>query len=298
MSSQILIFGCNGQLGKSISDIFPNSIKFSRAECDFNNTENINNIILKIKPEIIINCAAYTDVNNSEIDIKKALKVNSIAVKSIALSANIIDALVIHFSTDYVFDGLNPNAYTEKSPCNPINNYGKSKLKGENKLVKFNDKYIIIRTSWVYGRGKNNFVYKIIKNIQQKKKLAVVDYEFSSPTHTKSLALIVKMFVEKYSHTSEKKLEYGIYNFSGNVSISRYTFAKKIIEIMKSYNSNNNIEIIAISDEQKNKVLRPLNSFLNCEKICNYLNIELPNWENQLKIFFEDNYITMFENDK
>ena len=82
MSNQILIFGCNGQLGKSISDIFPNSIKYSRAECDFNNLEDISKTILRIKPEVIINCAAYTDVNNSEIDIKKALKINSIAVKA------------------------------------------------------------------------------------------------------------------------------------------------------------------------------------------------------------------------
>ena len=298
MSNQILIFGCNGQLGKSISDIFPNSIKYSRAECDFNNLENINKSILKIKPEIIVNCAAYTNVNNSEIDIKKALKINSIAVKAIALSANIIDALVIHFSTDYVFDGSNSNSYTENSPTNPINNYGKSKLKGEKKLIKFNDKHIIIRTSWVYGKGKNNFVYKIIKNIQQKKKLAVVDYEYSSPTHIKSLALVVKIFVEKYFQMSEKKLEYGIYNFSGNESISRYTFAKKIIEIMSTFHSNNNVGITAISDKLKTNVERPLNSFLNCEKICNYLNIELPNWENELKNFFEDNYIKMFENDK
>jgi len=92
MSNRILIFVCNGQLGKSISDIFPNSIKFSRADCDFNNPENINKSILKIKPEIIINCAAYTDVNHSEINIKKALKINSIAVKAIAFSAKIIDA--------------------------------------------------------------------------------------------------------------------------------------------------------------------------------------------------------------
>ena len=96
----------------------------------------------------------------------------------------------------------------------------------------------------------------------------------------------------------QKKLEYGIYNFSGDVSISRYTFAKKIIEIMNTFYSNNNIGITAISDKLKTKVERPLNSFLNCDKICNYLNIELPNWENQLKDFFDDNYITMFENDK
>ena len=93
MSNQILIFGCNGQLGKSISDIFPNSIKYSRAECDFNNLEDISKTILRIKPEVIINCAAYTDVNNSETNIKKALKINSIAVKVIASSANIIGAL-------------------------------------------------------------------------------------------------------------------------------------------------------------------------------------------------------------
>ena len=298
MSNQILIFGCNGQLGKSISDIFPNSIKYSRAECDFNNSKKISTSILKIKPEVIINCAAYTDVNHSEINIKKALKINSIAVKAIAFSAKIIDALVIHFSTDYVFDGSNSDSYTENSPTNPINNYGKSKLQGEKKLIKFNSKYIIIRTSWVYGNGKNNFVYKIIKNIQQKKNLAVVDYECSSPTYTKSLALIVKMFIEKYFRISKKKLEYGIYNFSGDISISRYTFAKKIIEIMKTYYSNSNIGVTAISEKLRTKVKRPLNSFLNCEKICNYLNIELPNWENQLKNFFDDNYHTMFEHDK
>ena len=298
MSNQILIFGCNGQLGKAISDIFPDGIKYSRSECDFNNPEDISKCILRIKPEVIINCAAYTDVNHSEIDIKKALKINSIAVKAIALSANIVDALVIHFSTDYVFDGSNSSSYTENSPTYPINNYGKTKLKGEKKLVKFNDKHIIIRTSWVYGQGKNNFVYKVIKNIQQKKKLAVVDYEFGSPTQTKSLAFIVKMFIDKYFEKSKKKLEYGIYNFSGNVRISRYTFAKKIIEIIKSYNESNDIEITAISYKLKSKVRRPLNSFLNCEKICKYLDIELPNWENQLKDFFDNNYRTLLKNDK
>ena len=118
------------------------------------------------------------------------------------------------------------NSYTENSPTNPINNYGKSKLQGERKFIKFNDKYIIIRTSWVYGNGKNNFVYKIIKNIQQKKKLAVVNYECSSPTYTKSLALIVKMFIEKYFRI-KKKLEYGIYNFSGDVKYKSIYFCKK-----------------------------------------------------------------------
>ena len=119
---------------------------------------------------------------------------------------------------------FNSESYTENSFTNPINNYGKSKLQGENKLI-LSD-ILIIRTSWVYGNGKNNFVYKIIKNVH-KKKIGVVDYEFSSPTYTKSLAIIVKLFVDKYFHPSKKKFEYGIYNFAGNAKISRYTFAKK-----------------------------------------------------------------------
>ena len=109
---------------------------------------------------------------------------------------------------------------------------------------------------------------------------------------------MVKMFIEKYFRMPKKKLEYGIYNFSGDVSISRYTFAKKIVEIMKTYYSNSNIEVTAVSDKPKTKVERPLNSFLNCDKICNYLNIELPDWETQLQDFFDDNYIKIFENAK
>tara|TARA_B100001287_G_C22655776_1_gene517624 strand:- start:60 stop:953 length:894 start_codon:yes stop_codon:yes gene_type:complete len=297
MSNQILVFGCNGQLGKSISNIFPDSIKYSRAECDFNNLEDISKTILRIKPEVIINCVAYTDVNNSETNIKKALKINSIAVKVIALSANIIDALVIHFSTDYVFDGFNSESYTENSSTNPINNYGKSKLQGENKLIKFNKKFLIIRTSWVYGNGKSNFVYKIIKNIH-KKKIAVVDYEFSSPTYTKSLAIIVKLFVDKYFDQSKTKFEYGIYNFAGNAKISRYTFAKKIIEIFKKYYLMDKIRIEAISKKLESNVKRPQNSFLNCEKICKYLGIDLPAWDSQLETFFEENHAVIFKNDE
>ena len=122
--------------------------------------------------------------------------------------------------------GSNSESYTENSFTNPINNYGKSKLQGENKLIKFNKKFIIIRTSWVYGNGKNNFVYKIIKNVH--KKIGVVDYEFSSPTYTKSLAIIVKLFVDKYFHQSKKNLNMGSIILLEMLSISRYTFAKKI----------------------------------------------------------------------
>ena len=214
----ILVTGSNGQLGLSLKELssqYGYICKFkSKKELDINNTRQIKNIIINEKIDIIINCAAYTDVKNAERDRKKANIINNLAVEKLVKQCCKHETQLIHISTDYVFDGNQQHPYTETSSTNPLNYYGLTKLKGENKILNSKlYKSIIIRTSWLYSISENNFVSEILKKISKSENFSVVDNEIGSPTNSLDLAKVIfetdlnLMFPNYYINSNSERLD-------------------------------------------------------------------------------------------
>lgn len=223
---RILIFGANGQLGKACLSQFKNNKNIilapSSKELDICSFEEVDNYIDNNKPEIVINCAAYTNVDECEKKEDKAYLVNAIGAQNIAIATNKIGSKLVHISTDYVFEGNKNILLKEFDKINPQNIYGKSKFAGEEFVRNFCYRHYILRTSWLYGDG-NNFVRTILKLGIEKKELQVVGDQYGCPTYTKDLA----KHIERLSNTEY----YGTYHASSHGHCSWYDFAVKIFEL-------------------------------------------------------------------
>lgn len=223
---KVLIAGANGQLGKELqkqlSDKRISFLAVDIPDLDIVDFEKVDNIINTEKPDIIINCAAYTNVDGCESNIENAFKVNAIGSKNLALAAKNINSKIVYLSTDYVFDGQAKKPYREYDQTNPQSIYGKSKLLGEDFVQKFNPQHFIIRTAWLYGDG-HNFVRTMLKLASEKDELNIVDDQVGSPTSTVDLAKLIINLLETE--------HYGLYHGTCEESCSWYDFARKIFEI-------------------------------------------------------------------
>jgi dTDP-4-dehydrorhamnose reductase len=283
---KILIFGKNGQVGFFISQLIGSLghvFAFDSNACDFCNEDNIEKCISKIKPNVIINAAAYTNVDEAEE--KKALcyAVNSQALKVMAKAADKINALIIHFSTDYVFDGLKKAPYFEHDNTNPINEYGKSKLLGEFFLNNNNKKNIIIRTSWIFSHHRKNFMTTILNLSKHKNEISIVNDQIGSPTSAYTLAKMVVVILKKYI-ISENNFPFGIYNISSKGEVTWYQFAKEIIKKMNILNENQ-IKVFLnpiLTCDYPTLALRPKYSVLSNALFETNFNVEMPCWKDQI----------------
>ncbi|MCX7884036.1 MAG: dTDP-4-dehydrorhamnose reductase [Caloramator sp.] len=254
---KILITGANGQLGRELVDIFKQNynkyeiIPFTSKDLNIINYDEVNKCLIEIKPNIVINCAAYNKVDDCEENIDYAFKVNSIGPKNIAIITKKINAKIIHFSTDYVFDGNNNIPYKEIDYPLPINIYGKTKVLSEEYIKNYNDKHFIFRTSWMFSKYGNNFVKRIINLSINNNELKVVNDQIGSPTSARDLAKhVIKLVGTDY---------YGLYHCSGKGQCSWYELAKRTIELM-----NINCNIIPIDSKCFiNKANRPKFSVLD-----------------------------------
>lgn len=256
----VLITGSNGQLGHDMVQLLISNghdvIGTTRKEMDITDSEQCTEIIERFQPECIIHCAAYTMVDEAENSEDIVYQVNTIGTRNLAVAAEKINAKFVYISTDYVFDGESKTPYREYDNTNPINIYGKSKRAGEILVQSLNSKFFIIRTSWLYGNFGRNFVKSIIRLIQEKKEVKVVNDQIGSPTYTKDLVNFVSVLIE-----SEK---YGIYHASNTGRCTWFEFAKAIQEEAEEL-----LEIRAIanlvpctSEEYLQRALRPRNSVL------------------------------------
>jgi dTDP-4-dehydrorhamnose reductase len=222
---KILLLGHKGMLG---SDLFLNLAGkheitgLDKDEIDIASWSECKKAIKEDAPDIVINAAAYTDVDGCEKAKDECFTVNAEAVKNIAEACREKNIRIIHFSTDYVFDGNNNEPYKEDCLCNPINVYGASKLAGEHYLQKLSDNYIIIRTEWLYGKNGKNFVRTILEKAQTINKLEVVDDQIGSPTYTKDLASAVSLLIERNIT--------GIFHITNRGSCSWFQFTEKILQ--------------------------------------------------------------------
>ena len=277
----ILITGSNGQLGKSLKDISSDfDYKFyfeSRDKLDITDFLAVKNFLIKFKIDIIINCAAFTNVDKAESESKKANTVNNKALDNLAKLCNLFSVQLIHISTDYVFDGYRNSPYKETDKVNPISKYGKTKLEGEKTILKYRLKNsIIIRTSWLYSEFGNNFVNKILGLAADSKCIEVVNDEVGSPTYAVDLARVILEIIPKISGSKTE-----IYHYSNTGFCSRFEFAEEIIKYIP-----NNLKIIPVSSK-KNKQIRPKYSVLDTSKISNKFKLKINDWSSGLEFFLK-----------
>lgn len=276
---KILVTGGNGQLG---NEMRVRSLEYPEyeyiftdvAELDICDKKWVENYVRELKPDFIVNCAAYTAVTRAENDFDVSLKLNRDAVENLGTAASLIGAKVIHISTDYVFDGTGHIPYTEEMKVNPQSVYGKTKFEGELALASTGAKHIIIRTSWLYSSFGNNFVKTMIKLGKEKEKLSVVFDQIGDPTYAADLAKVIMTII----NTDEFKE--GTYHFSNEGVCSWYDFTKAIHEIYGITSCE--VEPLE-SKDYPDKTPRPFYSVLNKSKIKNAFDIEIPYWRDSLR---------------
>ena len=289
---KVLILGKNGQLGKALQKYASNkNINFfnSKSDLDISNFDNLEQVISQFDADIIINTAAYTNVEMAEKDNTNLYKSNVLGPYNLALLCKKYKKKLIHISTDYVFDGIKNQPYIEDDQVNPLSEYGKSKLEGENKIINFFDNYLIFRVSWLFSHSKNNFVSKIINISQKKNILEVTNEEYSIPNCADDFAKFIWFASEKFVKSDCRS---GVYHFSQNGDIvSRFDFAKKILDIMK--NRGHNIpKIIPVSSSNLDYIAkRPKFSALSNKKLIQEFKYSLTNWENSLNNILLKNFI-------
>lgn len=251
---------------------------------DITNKAQVLTYIEKLGPEIIINCAAYTNVDACETEQALADQVNGVAVGYLAEAAKKVDAVLVHISTDYVFDGHKSTPYDEEDPANPQSAYGRSKLLGERELLSSClDKFFIVRTSWLYGPGGNNFVETIIRLAKERSELRIVCDQIGSPTYTGDLASAVFCLLQSSS-------PFGIYHFSNEGECSWYEFSKKIVGLARARGELLKVESICPikTEEYPLPAKRPQNSLFSKEKYMKATGKQIPLWEESLANYFTE----------
>lgn len=276
----ILITGANGQLGNEIKELSPlyKNLNFTFTdigELDITNYQALGKFFSKNKFDCIINCASYTAVDKAESEKEQAVLLNSTAVKYLAEYVSKLNALFVHISTDYVFDGRNFKPYLESDLTNPKSIYGKTKLDGEVEVIFNSQKAIIFRTSWLYSSFGNNFVKTIMKAAKEKGSLNVVNDQIGNPTYAKDLAKVILDILPQYKPNSK----FEIFNFSNEGVASWYDFAKEITEIAGIKCSITPVE----TKDYHTPAVRPLYSVLNKTKIKKQFGISIPYWKDSLK---------------
>ncbi len=272
---KILIFGKNGQLGTEFTKYLEkhkiNHLSLSRNECDITDTTQVKNVIKNYNPDFVINCTAYNFVDKAEEDYLQAFMVNTFAVKNLSSICKDFNIFLIHYSTDYVFDGQKQNFYTEEDSPNPLNTYAKSKLSGEILIKETMEKYLILRVSWVYGYGKQNFLYKLQQWATNNDVLKIAVDEFSVPTSTRTIVDITMKAIDAGLT--------GLYHLVNSGYGSRYEWAKEYFRIK----GINKLIYPAYQSDFNLPAKRPKWSVMSNEKISKELKIEIKDWREEIK---------------
>jgi len=277
---RILVTGANGQLGQE----FKNNVSNSNHEFFFNDVNELDitkkkeilDYVTIYKIQLIINCAAYTNVNKSETYKNLAIKVNSDAVKNLIEVCEEKKLKMIHFSTDYVYNSNNMTPIREDSNIDPVNSYGISKREGEKIIEKSSSNSIIIRTSWLYSKYGINFVKTMIKKGENEKKVYVINDQFGCPTYSKDLVECTLSMIDSNNFNKNKT-----YNFSNEGYTNWYELTKKIFELKKI-----KCEVVPVdSNQYKNIAIRPKFSITDKSRIKDIFNISIRRWDEALEEF-------------
>ena len=282
---KILLFGAMGQLGTQLQrtlsqhgEIFP----FDIHNLNLENTGAVREIIRSVRPEVIVNASAYTFVDQAESEAENAFMVNGNIPGLFADEAAKLNAFLIHYSTDYVFDGSKGALYVEGDQTNPLGVYGKSKLAGEEAVRAGKANYLILRTSWVYSRNRSSFVTKVLEWARKQETLRIVSDQVSNPTWARTLADVTAQLLGKGLNSLVERR--GLYHVAGDGYASRHEWAQKILELDPNKQEQKVKELLpALTSDFPTPAQRPLFSALDCSLFQSTFDIALPKWEDALQ---------------
>lgn len=274
----VLVTGANGQLARNIKDLEKQNLDLTliyknSKDLDVTDMTALNDFFKKNTIDYCVNCAAYTAVDKAENETERALKINELGAKNLAIACFENKSTLIHISTDFVFDGNTNQAYKESDAPKPLGVYGLSKLKGELEVIKHLKKHYIIRTSWLYSEHNSNFMKSMIRLSNNRDELSVVDDQIGTPTYAKDLAEVIIKIINSLNP------KYGVYHFSNEGLASWYDFSKAIFDEI-----NSKIKLSPIkTKDYPTPAERPCFSVLDKSKIKENFNVEIPHWRDSLK---------------
>jgi dTDP-4-dehydrorhamnose reductase len=271
----ILVVGSNGMLGQELMTLLGSAARgVDVGEIDITDLESVQRVLLTLKPRVVVNAAAYTDVDGCETQAELALQVNGEGVAHLAMISKEIGAKLVQISTDYVFDGGKGTPYLEDDAPAPLSIYGESKLAGEMN-AKFNPDYLVVRTQWLYGHAGKNFVETMLRLAGERNELTVVDDQIGSPTWTYDLALAIKALIEKDCRGTYHAANAGFVSWNG--------FAKEIFRL-----AGLDVTVSPMTTSQLGRpAARPLYSTLDCGKLADDAGFVPEPWQEALKRYLE-----------
>ena len=287
---KILLFGKLGQLGWELNRALVTLGEVTAIdypEVDFNNLEGLRSLVRAVSPDVIVNAVAYTAVDKAEEQQALANTINALAPGILAEEAERLKATLIHYSTDYVFDGEKGRAYVETDRPNPLNVYGKSKLEGERLVQETGATFLILRTSWVYSLRKDSFVTKVLKLARTQPVMRIVDDQVGSPTWCRMLAEITAQVLAAGKSSSNRWMHArrGLYHLAGLGSASRLEWARAILENDPKRAEQTAKDILpALTADFPTPAKRPLFSALNCDRFMDTFGFQIPAWRDNLKL--------------
>ncbi|MDR3413726.1 MAG: dTDP-4-dehydrorhamnose reductase [Formivibrio sp.] len=286
---KILITGKNGQVGfelqRSLS-ILGELVAVDVADCDLSKPEAIRALVREVQPDIIVHPAAYTAVDKAESEVDLAQTINATAPGVLAEEAAKLGALIVHYSTDYVFDGTKDGAYTEEDMPNPQSVYGKTKLAGETAVAAANPKHVILRTSWVFGAHGANFLKTMLRLAHERDALKIVADQFGAPTSAALLADVTAQIVAQYLRAADQAtFPFGLYHLVSQGETSWHGYARTVVEAARRHGWQLNVRDIApiATSSYPLPAPRPANSRLSTAKLQQMFGLTLPGWQCQVE---------------
>lgn len=292
----LALIGAGGMLAGMVRETAPGHyriIPFDLPDFDITDRRQVRAVLQELRPELVVNCAAFTDVDGCESREELAHRVNAEGPGHLAEAARDVGAVLVHISTDYVFDGAGNRPYTEEDPVGPRSAYGRSKLAGERAILDSGlAEYLIIRTSWLYGPGGKNFVDTIARLAAEREELRIVADQVGSPTYTGDLARAIFRLLDAVSgrdRSGRRSSPYGIYHFSNGGSCSWYEFAREIIARLKEGGRPVRVgRVLPIrTEEYPLPASRPAYSVLSKEKYRRVTGAEVPHWREGLERYLK-----------
>jgi dTDP-4-dehydrorhamnose reductase len=280
---RILLTGALGQVGTDLLPLLKQQgevIAVDRAECDLSSVDAIKKLVAEAQPTVIVNPAAYTAVNEAEAQKNLAYAINGTAAGTLAEEARKLGAMFVHYSTDYVFDGSKQGAYREDDEPAPLNVYGASKLAGERAVITAGGRFLVLRTSWVYGANGNNFLLTIRRLAHEREELKIVDDQVGGPTSSLQLAHATARLIQRYSPIPESEFPSGLYHTTAEGRVSWRGFAQAIVTALGEGETFKIQRILPISSsEYPLPARRPLNSVLCNDKFKRTFGFRLGSWQ-------------------
>ncbi len=288
-----LLLGVNGQVGYELTKRVPPTlpvVAYDRTSLDLMDASAIRDVIRSVKPRMVINAAAYTAVDQAETEVDECWAVNAAAPQVLAEEAARVGAGVVHFSTDYVFDGTKATPYLEEDETNPLSVYGRAKLAGEAAIARSGAPYIILRTSWVYALRGKNFVRTILKLAREREELRIVADQHGAPTWSRDIAeatFAILSQVDAFVRPAQDSIGpvSGVYHLTSSGTTSWYEFAQAILALDPDATEQTCKKLTPVSSaEYPVAARRPLNSSLDCGKVERVFGGRVPDWRQQLRI--------------